>query len=135
MTVAGRSCAFSAIAYRLLMDAVTSCSLRSTWAHTASGDFHAAGGAGMRRQRDLLVAFDQVVDDALRVQQFVSGLLLHPGGKAGQVVGRQPDRHRQILVRRAELELEVLVEAFQQCCVHAPIVHDTGRPHQLSTAP
>ena len=45
ITVAGRSFAFSASAYRLLMEAVTSRSFSSTWAHSISAESHCAGGA------------------------------------------------------------------------------------------
>jgi hypothetical protein len=53
---------------------------------------------GNRRQHHLLIALDQVIDDALRVQQLVRRLLAHPRREAGQIVFRQPDRHRQVLV-------------------------------------
>ena len=100
------------------MDAVTACSLRRTCAHRASAFFHVIGRRGHCRQRDLLIALDQVIDDALGVRQLVGRLLLHPLGKTRQVVGGQPDRHRQVLVSGAELEFEVLVQTFEQLSVH-----------------
>jgi hypothetical protein len=59
-----------------------------------------------------------VVDDALRVRQFIGRLLPHPGGKARQIVLRQPDRHGEVFVRRAELELQVLVQTLEKILRH-----------------
>jgi hypothetical protein len=89
----------------------------STGAHNASADFHSTGG-GNGRQHHFLIALNQVIDDPLRVQQLVGGLLAHPRRKARQIVLVEPDRHRQVFVRRAELQLEMLVEAFQQILGH-----------------
>jgi len=72
---------------------------------------------------DFLIALDQVIDDALRVQELVGRLLAHPGREAREIVFRQPDRHRQVFMRRAEFELEVIVEPFEQVFGHGVMVN------------
>ena len=67
---------------------------------------------------DVLVALGQVVDDALRGRQLVGGLLAHPLGEARQIVRREPDRHRQVLVGRPEFQFQMLVQTLQKVGMH-----------------
>ena len=118
ITVAGRSLVFSAIGvevvdgrgdFLLVLEHV----IAERFGGRPSGRWRSNRG-----QHDFLIALDEVVDDPLRVHQLVGGLLAHPLRKPRQVVLGQPDGHGQVFVRRAKLELEMLVEAVQQVTVH-----------------
>ena len=117
ITVAGRSLVFSAIAH--VVDGLSNLLLVLEDVITQ----RLGRGPPRRRcahggQKHFLIALDEVIDDALRVHQFVGRLLPHPLREPWKVVLGQPDGHGEILVRRTEFELQVLVEAVQQVTVH-----------------